>query len=140
MGTRFLVRVDAGDGLPLYRQIAEQVKAAIAAGALRAGDRMPSHRDLAKDLVVAPLTVSRAYEMLEREGFLATERGRGTFVTGRAAAAAAGPHAEEELRGRAEALVRQARALGLSRKDALRALGEAWKGKGGAADKETGHG
>lgn len=125
MSTRFLVRIDAGDGLPIYRQIVEQVKAALAAGALRPGDRLPSHRDLAKELVVAPLTISRAYEMLEREGLLATERGRGTFVaTGAGGAAAA---AEEELSDRADALVRQARALGLSRRDALRALGKAWR-------------
>jgi GntR family transcriptional regulator len=129
MGTRFLVRVDAGDGLPIYRQIVEQVKAALAAGALRPGDRLPSHRDLAKELVVAPLTVSRAYDLLEREGLLATERGRGTFVATGAGGAA--PAAAEELRERADALVRQARALGLSRGDALRALGKAWRGEKG---------
>ena len=125
MSTRFLVRIDAGDGLPIYRQIVEQVKAALAAGVLRPGDQLPSHRDLAKELVVAPLTVSRAYEMLEREGLLSTERGRGTFVATGAGDAA--PAAEEELSDRADALVRQARALGLSRSDALRALGKAWK-------------
>ena len=132
MGTTpFLVRIDPGDGLPIYRQIVEQVKAALAAGALRPGDRLPSHRDLAKDLVVAPLTVSRAYEVLEGEGLLATERGRGTFVADSAGsqrgAAAPSPAAEEALRAKAESLVRQARALGLTRREALKALGEAWK-------------
>jgi len=120
-----LVRVDPGDGLPIYRQIVEQVKAAIAAEVLSPGDRLPSHRDLARELVVAPLTVSRAYDLLEREGFLATERGKGTFVA--PAAARAGPLATEELRERADALVRQALALGLSRREVLRALQEAWR-------------
>jgi len=89
MAAGILIRVDAGAALPIYRQIVEQVKAAIASGVLSPGDRLPSHRDLAHELVVAPLTVSRAYEQLEREGFLATARGKGTFVTTSGSAAAA---------------------------------------------------
>jgi GntR family transcriptional regulator len=129
MGTPFLVRIDPGDGLPIYRQIVEQVKAALAAGALKPGDRLPSHRDLAKDLVVAPLTVSRAYEVLEEEGLLATERGRGTFVAevGPGGTGPTPPAAEEALKSKAEALVRQARALGLNRREAIKALGDAWE-------------
>lgn len=125
MGGSLLIRIDPGDGLPIYRQIVEQVKAAIAAGVLSPGDRLPSHRDLARDLVVAPLTVSRAYELLEREGFLATARGKGTFVT--PGSADAGAEAARALRGRADALVRQAMALGLSRREVLAALQDAWR-------------
>ncbi len=130
MARALLVRIDPGDGLPIYRQIIEQVKAAIAAGALAPGDRLPSHRELSADVVVAPLTVSRAYEVLEREGFIATERGRGTFVAERRAGARspAATHAAEELRGRARALVRQALALGLTRREVLDALHDAWRG------------
>jgi GntR family transcriptional regulator len=120
-----LVRIDPGDGLPIYRQIVEQVKAAIAAGALAEGDRLPSHRELAKDVVVAPLTVARAYDLLEREGFLVRERGRGAFVA--AAAKHAAAPAAKQLNGRASALVRHAQALGLTREEALRALREAWE-------------
>ena len=125
MATALLIRIDPGDGLPIYRQIVEQVKAAIAAGVLSAGDQLPSHRDLARELVVAPLTVSRAYELLEREGFLATARGRGTFVVpGRKHAA---PQAARAVRDRADALVRQALALGLSRREVMDALDAAWR-------------
>ena len=124
MATGFLFRIDAGDGLPIFRQIVEQVKAAIASGALADGDRLPSHRDLARDLVVAPLTISRAYDELEREGFLVRERGKGAFVS--AGKREAAPSAVSELNGRASALVRHAQALGLSREDAIRALREAW--------------
>lgn len=127
MATPFLIRIDPGDGLPIFRQIVEQVKAAMAAGILQPGDRLPSHRELSRDLVVAPLTVARAYDLLEKEGFLARERGRGAFVT--AARGAAG-EAEEALRERARALVRQARALGLTEKDATDALRDAWREEG----------
>jgi GntR family transcriptional regulator len=125
MVTGFLVRVDPGDGLPIYRQIVEQVKAAIAAGVLAEGDRLPSHRDLARDLVVAPLTIARAYDVLEREGFLERERGKGAFVAVPAKRAAS--QAAKQLNGRASALVRHAQALGLSRGEALRALRDAWQ-------------
>ena len=124
MGTPFLVRVDPGDGLPLYRQIVEQVKAAMAKGLIGPGDRLPSHRDLARDLLVAPLTVSRAYEALEREGLIATVRGRGTLVAGEGARVAR--EAEASLRGKAASLARQARALGLTRREALEALRDVW--------------
>src|SRR5262245_27352115 len=125
MATGLLIRVGPGDGLPIYRQIVEQVKAAIASGALAEGDRLPSHRDLARDIVVAPLTIARAYDVLEREGFLARERGKGAFVA--AAAKHAASHAAKQLNGRASALVRHAQALGLTREEALRALRDAWQ-------------
>jgi GntR family transcriptional regulator len=134
MARSFLVRIDAGDGLPIYRQIVEQVKAAIAAGALVPGDRVPSHRDLAREIVVAPLTVSRAYDVLEREGILVTERGRGTFVA--PAADRAVPAAEEELKERTEALIRQARVLGMSRREVLEALRRTWEEEGKAGEGE----
>ena|SRR5688572_24128483 len=69
-----------GDEVPLYRQIMRQVLDALAGGRLRPGDRMESHRELAARLVVAPLTVKKAYDELERDGYLETRRGRGTFV------------------------------------------------------------
>jgi|SRR5882724_1182941 len=125
MTRALLIRIDPGDGLPIYRQIVEQVKAAIASGVLSEGDRVPSHRDLARDVVVAPLTIARAYDLLEREGFIARERGKGAFVAAKAKKAE--PSATAQLNGRASALVRHAQALGLSREEALRALREAWQ-------------
>lgn len=125
MARALLIRIDPGDALPIYRQIVEQVKAAIASGALAEGDRLPSHRDLSRDIVVAPLTIARAYDVLEREGFLVRERGKGAFVAAPAKHAAS--PAAKQLNGRANALVRHAQALGLSREEALRALLDAWK-------------
>ncbi|MGD8319290.1 MAG: GntR family transcriptional regulator [Gemmatimonadota bacterium] len=68
--------------MPIYRQIVRHVLEDIAQGRLRAGDKLPSHRELAAELVIAPLTVKRAYDELEGQGLIVTERGRGTFVTG----------------------------------------------------------
>ena len=66
--------------LPLYRQIMQQILEAIAGGRLKPGDKLDSHRDLAEQLVIAPLTVKKAYDELETLGYIETQRGRGTFV------------------------------------------------------------
>ena len=124
MGASLLFTITPGDALPIYRQIVEQVKGAIASGLLETGDRLPSHRDLARELVIAPLTVKRAYDVLEAEGLTATRRGRGTFVV--AAPGTAAPDAQTDLDTRVEALVRQARLLGLSVNDVVRLVKRAW--------------
>jgi GntR family transcriptional regulator len=75
--------IDPSSGTPIYRQLVDQVRQAVASGVLRAGDRLPSVRDLAVELAVNPNTVARAYQELEREGVIATPRGRGSFVADR---------------------------------------------------------
>jgi len=72
--------VNPADELPIYRQIMRQIREAVASGYLRPGDKLASHRELAEQLVIAPLTVKKAYDELESEGFLQTQRGRGTFI------------------------------------------------------------
>jgi GntR family transcriptional regulator len=72
--------VNPSDELPLYRQIMRQIVEAVAGGRLKGGDRLASHRELSEQLVVAPLTVKKAYDELEALGFIETQRGRGTFV------------------------------------------------------------
>jgi GntR family transcriptional regulator len=72
--------VNPSDELPIYRQIMRQIMEAIAGGRLRQGDKLTSHRELAEQLVVAPLTVKKAYDELELLGYVETQRGRGTFV------------------------------------------------------------
>lgn len=66
--------------LPIYRQIMRQITEAIAVGRLKAGEKLPSHRELSEEIVVAPLTVKKAYDELEALGYIETQRGRGTFV------------------------------------------------------------
>jgi len=75
--------IHAGDELPIYRQIMRQITEDVAAGRLQPGAKLPSHRELAEDLVIAPLTVKKAYDELELLGFIETQRGRGTFVCAR---------------------------------------------------------
>jgi GntR family transcriptional regulator len=74
------ILIHPGDELPIYRQIMRQITESLVAGRLRPGDKLPSHRELAEELVIAPLTVKKAYDELELLGFLETQRGRGTFV------------------------------------------------------------
>lgn len=68
-------------GKPIYEQITEQMKAQILSGVIPAGEQLPSIRTLAKDLHVSVITTKRAYEELEREGFVETMQGRGTYVS-----------------------------------------------------------
>jgi GntR family transcriptional regulator len=73
-------QLDTKSGVPIYRQIIEQVKYAIARGELEPGDRLPTVRQLAVDLSINPNTVVRAYRELEIAGVLDTQQGSGTFV------------------------------------------------------------
>lgn len=65
---------------PIYEQIAQQIKAQIISGELKEGDALPSIRKLAKELHISVITTKRAYEELEKEGFIDTVGGKGTFV------------------------------------------------------------
>ena len=67
-------------GKPIYEQITDQVKEQIMSGALGAGDALPSMRLLAKELRISVITTKRAYEELERDGFITTVPGKGCFV------------------------------------------------------------
>ena len=76
-------RVDPADSEPLFLQIVNSVKRAVATNRLRAGDRLPSVRELAKELVINPNTIAKAYQVLEAEGVTHSRRGAGTFVAER---------------------------------------------------------
>ncbi len=106
-----LLSVSPGDGRPIYRQIVDQVKAALAAGRLKPGDKLPTHRDLAKELVVAPLTIKKAYDLLQTEGLIQMAQGRGTFVSERASSMTAQAHTQ--LAARIEGVVHQAKIMGI---------------------------
>ena len=89
------VTLDRAGPDPLYRQLCAGVRAAILAGQLRAGTRLPATRDLASRLGVARLTVQTAFDQLVAEGYLEGRRGSGTYVAGTL------PDALLEVRGRA---------------------------------------
>ncbi len=65
---------------PIYEQVTKQIKAQIISGELREGDALPSIRKLAKDLMISVITTKRAYEELEKEGFIDSVAGKGTFI------------------------------------------------------------
>src|SRR5208337_1111932 len=76
-------RLDAGSGVPAYRQIIDQVQGGLASGALVSGDQLPTVRQLSVDLTINPNTVLRAYRELEIRGVLDTQQGTGTFIAER---------------------------------------------------------
>ena len=82
-GVTLEIQLDVKSGVPFYRQIIDQVKAAIATESIAPGDRLPTVRQLAVDLSVNPNTVSRAYTELELTGLVETQMGSGTFVGSR---------------------------------------------------------
>jgi GntR family transcriptional regulator len=77
------VRVETSSGMPITRQIAAQIRAQCASGALQPGDRLPSVRALALELAVNQNTILRVYERLTAEGLLERRHGDGTFVADR---------------------------------------------------------
>jgi len=79
----FAFRLDSHSGVPVYRQLIDQVQAAVAAGVLAAGDQLPTVRRVAVDLVINPNTVLRAYREMEIRGTLDTQQGSGTFIADR---------------------------------------------------------
>jgi len=78
---RFAFRLDVQSGVPVYRQIIDQVTGGMASGVLKAGDQLPTVRQLAVDLAINPNTVVRAYGELEIRGVLETQQGTGTFIS-----------------------------------------------------------
>jgi GntR family transcriptional regulator len=76
----FRFRLDSGSGVPVYRQLIDQVQAGIATGILPVGYQIPTVRQVAVDLAINPNTVMRAYRELEIRGVLDTQQGTGTFI------------------------------------------------------------
>jgi GntR family transcriptional regulator len=77
----FPFRLDAHSGVPVYRQLIDQVMGGMAAGALAGGDQLPTVRQVAVDLSINPNTVVRAYREMEIRGVLETQQGTGTFIS-----------------------------------------------------------
>ncbi len=77
----FAFRLDTHSGLPVYRQLIDQVLAAVASGVMTTGEQLPTVRQVAIDLAINPNTVSRAYREMEIRGLLDTQQGSGSFIT-----------------------------------------------------------
>ena len=121
------LRIEKGSSVPISRQIAEQIGTMCASGTLSVGDRLPSVRELARELAVNQNTILRVYERLCGEGLLEMRHGQGTFVTGRTSKTRMAAHRGrliEELRQ----IARQATGLGLSSDELHELLAEAANG------------
>jgi GntR family transcriptional regulator len=75
------IAINTGSATPIYKQITDQVRLAVATRKLAVGDQLPSVRALAEELVINPNTVARAYTDLAREGLIESRAGRGVFIT-----------------------------------------------------------
>jgi len=115
----FLVQTNTDT--PIYRQLIDQVRRMAVSGRLKSGERLPSVRQLADELAVNPMTISKAYSLLENEGLLERRRGVGMVLRGDDRSA------EELIEPALTDLIRQARQLGLSRNKILNSLKDRWE-------------
>jgi GntR family transcriptional regulator len=122
-----MLRIDAKDAVPIWRQIEDGLRRLVAAGALRPGRPVPSVRDLARDLRVNPMTVSKAYQRLADAGVLVVRRGEGTFVADGPPSFTRGERSRT-LREAAARYVSLAVTMGASREEAAHEMTSAWDG------------
>lgn len=106
------------DSRPIYQQIYAQIKNEIISGALKEGDTLPSIRSLAKDLRISVITTKRAYDELEKDGFLYTVAGKGCYVAPKDTALVREQHLRE-IEAHIRAILTLANPLGLSQTDLL---------------------
>ncbi len=121
------LRIEKGSSVPISRQIADQIASLCASGGVEPGERLPSVRELARDLAVNQNTVLRVYERLSGEGLLEMRHGQGTFVSSHASTSRTAMHRArlvDELRQ----IARQAVGLGLSSDELHELLAEAAEG------------
>ena len=119
----FHLLLDLHTGVPVYRQIIDQVRGAIASGTLAAGDQLPTVRQLAVDLAINPNTVVRAYRELELGGLLETHQGTGTFISTQKIPRAVAERARQLSQIVADTVAR-AGAAGFTVQDLIEQLGE----------------
>lgn len=111
--TAQLFSITTGSPEPIYRQLVEQVRRLVAAGQMAPGDGMPSVREVAQALALNPMTVSKAYSLLEMEGLLTRKRGMGMSVAERAPSGHSAAERAELLRPTLERAALEARQLEL---------------------------
>jgi GntR family transcriptional regulator len=111
--SRKVIRIDLSSSIPVYRQIADQIRAMLVAREFSPGERLPTVRQVAVDLGVNHNTVAEAYRNLADEGWLSLERGRGALVVSRSTPAA-NPRVRNAFAQRLRSLIAQVRAAGVS--------------------------
>lgn len=124
--TRLPLRVDPASPEPLFSQLVSGVKRSVATGRMKAGDKLPSVRELAAELTINPNTIAKAYQALEAEGVTVSRHGSGTFIADRRVTVR---RSEQRRRVREEldALLSDAVHLGLSEDDVRDEFDDAMK-------------
>jgi GntR family transcriptional regulator len=118
-------------GIPIYRQLVEQIRRLVAGGQLPPGTELPSVRELAATHTVNPMTISKAYSLLEAEGLLRRNRGRPMTVTGGRKAQESLAQRLKQLEPQASHLVTGARQLELTEKELIALIRRAWEQEDG---------
>lgn len=116
--------VDPRSSTPVYVQLKDQIRLAIAAGSLAPGEQLPTHRELAGQLRVNPNTIARVYRELQAEGLFTARPGSGTFVSDEAPGLA-GEQARREVGERLSELARTGLRLGIGEEELTRLFGKA---------------
>ena len=114
--------------VPIYKQIARQIKGMVLNGTLKEGDALPSMRLLAKELKISVITTKRAYEELERDGFIVSMTGKGSFVAGTDTELLKEAR-QKELEQTMEELVAQGKELGLSLEELMELMTIIYRGE-----------
>ena len=115
------IKIDPADGVPIYRQIVNQIRYSVASGLLEAGDELPTIRALALKLKVTPNTIVKAYEELESAGIVQKRHGSGTFVSGERTRLADWER-RRIIEQRIDALLTEAHQLGFSVEDLFKLI------------------
>lgn len=118
-----VIRIDPASAEPLFEQVVYAVKQAVARGQAQAGDKLPSVRELARDLAINPNTVVRAYEALEHDGVIVRRQGAGCFLTGRGSDLAAAEK-RQKLRDLLHRAATEAFHLGFAPEDVAKAMAQ----------------
>jgi GntR family transcriptional regulator len=121
MDTDLLV-IQPASAEPIYRQIVAQLQRLIASGRLQPGEPLPSVRDVAAQHAINPMTVSRAYSLLEAEGVLERQRGKGMVVAAQRRRAASDQQRLQQLEAPLKEIARQARELDLPARSVIERL------------------
>ena len=121
-----LILIDNKSGMPIYDQIFTQIKGHILGGELRTDDPLPSIRSLAKDLRISVITTKRAYDELERAGFIYTVPGKGSFVAAKNAELLREAHLKE-IEEHMNAIQALAKGAGVSREEVLEMWNLMWE-------------
>jgi GntR family transcriptional regulator len=119
MDTPIQFQINTGSAEPIYRQLMDQLRRRVSAGQWRAGQELPSVRELALELAVHPMTISKAYSLLESEGLLERRRGLPMVVAAGHAQPVAARERIEQLRPTLERAAAETRELGIPKSQAL---------------------